>query len=184
MMESSLHPEAREIYPDMSAFIYSSLRLPTCILEVNRIILGQSVDIFKERGIGDITTWQTASSRARRRTTYFDGDETLATFIASRSDIDDLIPMLTAFQIEWNKMHRLMRGEQVRRFLAEREDTDDSVAVLAQGIGVDTEDIDKLRRAWGNEFWHFGKREKVQGPIIVWFAERLSQSHPLLVGKY
>jgi hypothetical protein len=155
MMESSLHPEAREIHPDMSAFIYSSLRLPTCILEVKRIILGQSVDVFKERGIGDIATWQTASSRARRRTTYFDGAETLATFIASRSDIDDLIPMLTAFQIEWNKMHHLMRGKQVRRFLAERTETDESIAILAQGIGLDAQDLNQLRKVWGDEFWNF-----------------------------
>ena len=155
MMESSLHPEARESYPDMSAFIYSSLRLPVCILEVDKIILGQSVGVFKERGIGDITTWEIAGSRARRRTTYYDGQGTLATFIASRSDIDDLIPILTAFQIEWNKMHNLLRGEQVRRFLSEPIETDESVAVLAQGIGVDAQDLEQLRQAWGDDFWNF-----------------------------
>lgn len=169
MMASSLHPNAREIHPDMSAFIYSSLRLPSCILGVEKVILGQSVGVFKERGIGDITTWEKAHSRARRRTTYYDGEGTLATFIASRSDIDDLIPMLTAFQIEWNKMHHLLRGDQVRRFLSEPEGTDESVAVLAQGIGVETQDLEQLRRAWGEEFWHFisaiaagEKRFKVQ----------------------
>jgi hypothetical protein len=169
MMESSLHPEAREIHPDMSAFIYSSLRLPTCILEVEKVILGQSVGVFKERGIGDITNWEKAHSRARRRTTYYDGKGTLATFIASRSDIDDLIPMLTAFQIEWNKLHHLLRGDQVRRFLSKPEETAEGVAVLAQGIGVETQDLEQLRRAWGEEFWHFisaiaggEKRFKVQ----------------------
>lgn len=169
MMESSLHPDARELFPDMSAFIYSSLRLPACILEVERIILGQSVSIFQERGIGDITEWQVASSRARRRTTYYDGEGTLATFIASRSDIDDLIPMLTAFQIEWNKMHKLLRGEQVRKFLADPSGTDDNIAVLAEGIGVDAQDLERLHRVWEDKFWQFisaisakEKRFKVQ----------------------
>lgn len=169
MMGSSLHPDAREVHPDMSAFIYSSLRLPACILEVDRIILGQSVGVFKDRGIGDITTWETAHSTARRRTTYYDGESTLATFIASRSDIDDLIPMLTAFQIEWNKLHHLLRGDQVRKFLFDPLETDESVAVLAQGIGVETQDLNHLRRVWGEEFRHFisaiassEKRFKVQ----------------------
>ena len=36
----------------------------------------------------------------------YDGEETLAAYIASISDIDDIVPMLTAFQIEWNKMHQ------------------------------------------------------------------------------
>lgn len=169
MMESSLHADAREVHPDMSAFIYSSLRLPACILEVDRIILGQSVGVFKDRGIGDITTWETTHSRARRRTTYYDGEGTLATFIASRSDIDDLIPMLTAFQIEWNKLHQLLRGEQVRKFLSDPLETQESVAILAQGIGVDSQDLDQLGRIWGEEFRHYmlaiaasEKRFKVQ----------------------
>lgn len=155
MMESSLHPDAREIHPDMSAFIYCSLRLPTCILDVERVILGQSVGVFKDQGIGDITTWEMADSRARRRTAYYDGAGTLATFIASRSDIDDLIPMLTAFQIEWNKLHHILRGEQVRRFLSDPLETDESVVVLAHGIGVETRDLEKLRRVWGEEFGQF-----------------------------
>ncbi len=155
MMESSLHADASEVHPDMSAFIYSSLRLPACILEVDRIILGQSVGVFKDSGIGDITTWKTAHSRARRRTTYYDGKGTLATFIASRSDIDDLIPMLTAFQIEWNKLHHLLRGEQVRKFLSDPLETQDSVSILAKGIGVESQDLDQLRRIWGEEFRHF-----------------------------
>ena len=37
----------------------------------------------------------------------------MACFIASRSDIDDVIPILTAYQIEWNKIH-----DRIKRFLA------------------------------------------------------------------
>src|SRR4030042_1195358 len=60
-----------------------------------------------------------AGARARRRRCFFNGRETLACFIASRSDIDDVIPMLTAYQIEWNKMHALLR-----RFLASESQFD------------------------------------------------------------
>ena len=45
------------------------------------------------------------TTQARRRQLLFDGKGTLAAFVSSISDIDDLIPSLTAFQIEWNKMH-------------------------------------------------------------------------------
>ncbi|MCK5316707.1 MAG: hypothetical protein KAJ55_02270, partial [Anaerolineales bacterium] len=41
-MGSSLHPDARSEAPDTSALIYSSLRLPPCIVDVERVVLGQS----------------------------------------------------------------------------------------------------------------------------------------------
>ena len=40
----------------------------------------------------------------------YDGQETLAAYIASASDLDDLIPTIVAYQIEWNKFHRLSCG--------------------------------------------------------------------------
>jgi hypothetical protein len=77
--------------------------------------------------------------------------------------------MLTAFQIEWNKLHQLLRGEQVRKFLSDPLETQESVAILAQGIGVDSQDLDQLGRIWGEEFRHYmlaiaasEKRFKVQ----------------------
>ena len=108
-MNSSLHPHAREIQPDMSAFIYSLLRLPACILHVKTIVLGQSANVFSQHGYKNIEKWQQVSASARRRRCYFDGQETLACYIASRSDIDDIIPVLTAYQIEWNKLHLLLQ---------------------------------------------------------------------------
>jgi hypothetical protein len=162
-MNSSLHLNARAIEPDMSAFIYSSLRLPSCILNVERVILGQSEEVFIQRGIGDIRTWQSVSAKARRRRTYYDGDGDMACFIASRSDIDDLIPILTAFQIEWNKLHRLLSGEQMRAFLAQPRGKED-LLVLASGTGIQLEDLENLQRVWDNEFWSFlttiAEREK------------------------
>jgi hypothetical protein len=152
-MGSALHPMAHSPEPDMSAFIYSGLRLPTCIVEVERVILGQSHEVFKNSGFGEVENWQPASAKARRRRSFFDGEATLASYIASRSDIDDLLPMLTAFQIEWNKFHRLLSGEQVRAFLDNPVDDREGLAVLAHGIAVEAEDLEKLRTVWGEAFW-------------------------------
>lgn len=152
-MDSSLHPNVRSPEPDMSALIYSSLRLPPCIAEVERVILGQSSEVFQRRGVGDVTSWQPVSAKARRRRSYFDREATLACYIASRSDIDDILPTLTAFQIEWNKLHRRMQGSQVRDFLRTPVEGAEGLSVLAHGTGIDTADLDRLRLVWGEAFW-------------------------------
>jgi len=153
-IESSLHPDARSSDPDLSAFMYSSLRLPACIKDAESVILGQSEDVFIQKGIGDIRTWQSVAAKARRRRTYFDGTSTIAYFIASGSDIDDLIPVLTAFQIEWNKLHHRLHGEQIRTFLSQPR-TDEDLPVLARGAGIDLEDLEHLQRIWDEDFWSF-----------------------------
>jgi len=109
-MNSSLHPGARNQAPDVSALVYSLLRLPECIVNVKTILLGQSANVFAQRGLLDIETWQEVSAKARRRRCFFDGTDRLACFIASRSDIDDVVPTLTALQIEWNKIHHLLKA--------------------------------------------------------------------------
>jgi hypothetical protein len=152
-MGSSLHPMAHSSLPDISALIYSSLRLPPQLINVQRVVLGQSKAGFARGGFGDIENWEPAPAIARRRRSYFDGKETLACYIASRSDIDDLVPILTAYQIEWNKLHRLLRGEQVREFMKDPPDTEEGLAVLASGIGVDTGALQRLYNAWGDTFW-------------------------------
>jgi len=151
-MESSLHPGARSSDPDMSAFIYSSLRLPACIKDAESVILGQSEDVFIQKKVGDIRTWQSVKAKARRRRTYFDGKSKIAYFIASGSDIDDLIPILTAFQIEWNKLHRRLFGDQIRTFLSQPR-TEQDLPVLAQGAGIPLEDLEHLQRVWDEDFW-------------------------------
>ncbi len=152
-MGSSLHPGARSPEPDLPAFIYSSLRLPACIADVERVVLGQGPEVFQRRGVGEIESWQPAAAPARRRPGYYDGAGTLACFIASRSDIDDIIPMLTAFQIEWNKLHRRLRGAQTQRFLEDPPAGDEAVDILARAIGVDGGDLARLQSAWGLQFW-------------------------------
>ena len=108
-MKSLMHLGARDEMPDMAALIYSLLRLPACMTQVQLVVLGQSGKVFQNGGLENVESWDPVSSIARRRKCYFDGEATLACFIASRSDIDDVVPILTAYQIEWNKLHGLLQ---------------------------------------------------------------------------
>ena len=109
-MNSLLHPRARDRAPDMSAFIYAQLRLPSCIKDVKEIVLGQSGSVFQRAGYQDVWSWEQVSAAARRRRCFYHPEEDqLACLIASRSDIDDVIPLLTAYQMEWNKLHSLLQ---------------------------------------------------------------------------
>jgi hypothetical protein len=80
---SLLHPEAREYRSDMAAFIYSILRLPTCMPDVKLVVLGQSAEIFAGAGLSDITSWKEVFSEARRRRSFFNGQGTLGYFITA-----------------------------------------------------------------------------------------------------
>ena len=112
-MRSLMHVGARDSAPDMSAFIYSLLRLPACIADVEVVILGQSGEVFARGGYPDVFKWQEVTATARRRRCFYNGQDVLACLIASRSDIDDIVPVMTAYQIEWNKLHyRLQRVPQ------------------------------------------------------------------------
>jgi hypothetical protein len=106
---SSLHLGAREVRPDVAAFAYSAARLPDCMPSVRRIVLGQSHESFEAAGL-DVQRWPRVRTRGRRRPLRWDGAGTLAVFITSISDVDDLVPIVTAYQLEWNKMHRLLEG--------------------------------------------------------------------------
>ena len=101
---SSLHAGAQAPEPDAAAFAYSAARLPDCMPEVERLVLGQSLEQFSRAGL-PVATWKTVRTRGRRRPLRYDGNGTLAVFVASASDIDDLVPIVTAYQIEWNKLH-------------------------------------------------------------------------------
>jgi hypothetical protein len=138
--EPALHEGARDRAVDIAALTYSSLRLPACISRVRLLLFGQSHEVFAQHGYGDVERWHPVSAPARRRKMFFDGRETLAVLIASPSDLDDLIPLLLAFQIEWNKMHRM---------LAElpREQADTSQLLGALQLAPD--DQARLRLIWG-----------------------------------
>ena len=53
-MNSLLHPDARSWTPDLSAFIYSSLRLPDCMPQVRSVVLGQSEEVFARFGYAKV----------------------------------------------------------------------------------------------------------------------------------
>jgi hypothetical protein len=118
-MNSSLHIGADDATPDISAFVYSVMRLPRCMPQVRLVLMGQSDEVFDRRGYPEVDKWQPVTAHSRRRKMFFDGNGTLAAMIASVSDIDDLIPMLTAYQIEWNKLHhRLVNAPILQRMEA------------------------------------------------------------------
>jgi hypothetical protein len=157
-MDSSLHIGADDPTPDVSAFVYSVMRLPQCLPQVRLVLMGQSDEVFGRRGYPEVETWQPVTAHSRRRKMFFDGDSTLAAFIASVTDIDDLIPMLTAYQIEWNKLHvRLVNTPTLARIEAhvagQQRLQPEDVGEVADTLDVPADDFVKLQAAWGPALW-------------------------------
>jgi hypothetical protein len=157
-MNSSLHIGADEPTPDISAFVYSVMRLPQCMPQVRLLLMGQSDEVFDRRGYPDVEKWSPVTAHSRRRKMFFDGEGTLAAFIASVSDIDDLIPMLTAYQIEWNKLHaRLVDTLILSRIEAHVSGSQplapDEVGDVAKTLGISADDFVKLEAAWVSRLW-------------------------------
>jgi hypothetical protein len=144
-MGSSLHPLAGSDELDLGAFIYAIRRLPDGIIGAQLVVMGQDVEDLEKNGI-PVEDWVVAEAPARRRRWYDSGSGTLAVLMASASDVDDLVPTLVAFQIEWNKIRVRLRAAGLSR--------DDRVPaeVLSSELGGSTEDWNRLRDAWGEEF--------------------------------
>jgi hypothetical protein len=153
-VRSVLHPKARESAPDMSAFLYCLLRLPQCIHQVQLVVLGQSSKVFSKVGFENVECWSAVNAIARRRRCFFNDVDTLACFIASVSDIDDVIPILTAYQIEWNKIHTLLVRSSIYspadNMTVELQDSDNTK--IANILNIPLEDVERLRVVWGIEF--------------------------------
>ena len=159
-MNSSLHVKARDEALDPAAIIYCSLRLPRSIRRTRLVVMGQSERVFARRGYSKVEQWEPVEAPGRRRRTLFDGHETMAAFIASVSDIDDLIPMLTAFQIEWNKMHRRLHGHSVLERLEAYRDGKASAwdrirEDLLGVLGLSSDDMSRLESVWDDQFADF-----------------------------
>src|SRR6059058_5391610 len=144
-MGSSLHPLAASEELDLGAFLYAVRRLPDGIVGAQLVVMGQDVEAITASGI-PVESWQEAEAPARRRRWYDSGTGTLAVLMASASDVDDLVPTLVAFQIEWNKIRVKLRAAGLSR--------DDRVPaeVLSSDLGGSTADWDRLRDAWGEQF--------------------------------
>jgi len=144
--ESSLHLGARDATPDVAAFAYSAARLPDCMTVVRRIVLGQSHEQFEAAGLA-VQSWRRVRTRGRRRPLRWDGGETLAVFVTSTSDIDDLVPIVTAYQIEWNKLRRAMTESTAGARLLSGEEIE--TAELSRVLGIDAQGMSTLQAALG-----------------------------------
>jgi hypothetical protein len=145
-MGSSLHPLADSDEPDLGAFIYAIRRMPDSVADgVQLVILGQEREVFAKAGIS-IDEWQEVDAPARRRRWFDTGDGTHAVLTASASDVDDLIPTLVAFQIEWNKLRVRQRAA------GWPPDQEPTLEECAEILGGTTEDWARLREAWGERF--------------------------------
>ncbi len=163
--ESSLHSGAREVGPDVAAFAYSAARLPSCMTSIRLVVMGQSHEHFEGAGFG-VRGWSTVRTRGRRRPLRWDGGETLAAFITSTSDIDDLVPILTAYQIEWNKLHLALAPTALGGLLA-KAPSHSPVEVdpeeLQRALGLDGQGLEILRAAFG-ECWDESLRAVASRP--------------------
>src|SRR3954469_15625332 len=140
-MNSSLHSLAYDMeQPDLGAFLYSLRRLPASIWRANVIVMGQESEQFARAGYGRIEDWEAAEAPARRRRWYDSGTGTLAVLLASTSDLDDAIPSLVAYQLEWNKLHALLRAAELP---PEPEPLD-----VSEACGGSEEDWTRVRESW------------------------------------
>ena len=143
-MYASLHQMAEGTEVDLAAFVYTAVRLPECISLIRLVLLAPSAEVFSREGYHSVEQWTISTAAARRRKMFFDGQETLAIFINSVSDIDDLVPMLTTYQIEWNKMH----AQLVNAGFTPHDDH--TLADYQQALDLNNKEFAKLKRAWGD----------------------------------
>lgn len=149
--DSSLHPGARSMEPDVAAFGYSAARLPDCMPLVRLVVMGQSHEHFEAAGY-QVQGWTLIRTRGRRRKLRWDGRENLAVFLTSISDIDDLVPILTCYQIEWNKLHRLLSRSTLGERLRLAQDTDAfelSLGDVESALELSAHDAQNLLAALG-----------------------------------
>jgi len=173
-MKSSLHYRADSPELDVAALVYAAMRLPERMPHVKLMIMGQMEDVFRRRGYENVESWRPVKARARRRKFYFDPERgLLAAFIASVSDIDDLIPALTAYQIEWNKISQRLANSGLGRRL-QYADMDDEytpsrelLEELRAALGLGVEDFDKLAQIWPRGQMMENLRMAADGPLDI-----------------
>jgi len=147
-MRPTIHQNVASPALDCAALTYAALRLPACATKVRQVLLGQSESILEESGV-PMSAWTEVFARARRRRYLHNGGDTLICFIASKSDVDDIIPSLLALQIEWNKANRILAElEPPAPF---PEDAAGRVSALVALLGVSGEDALKLANLFGEE---------------------------------
>jgi hypothetical protein len=123
------------------------------VAQVGRVVLGQLPEQFVRCVDGGVDGWRKVAAPGRRREWRWDGDGSLAVTIASPSDLDDVMPTLVAYQIEWNKLHRAIaeRPDAAARLTAGRGLGADWLMRLGGDLGLGEEDWARLRDIWGAE---------------------------------
>ncbi len=169
-MNSSLHPLAASEELDLGAFLYAVQRLPDGIAGADLVVMGQDVEALTASGI-PVDSWEEAEAPARRRRWYDGGGGTLAVLLASSSDVDDLVPTLVAYQIEWNKIRIRMRAAGWPSV----DSPDVPPEECARELGGSADDWGRLQVAWGEAF---GERMRRVG------ADRLSLRVRMLGGTH
>jgi hypothetical protein len=154
-MGSSLHPLAPSAEVDASAFLYSARRLPDCMAGVERVVMGDGDAALRSSGLIEPSLCQHVRALSRRRLTLFDGRSILAATISSPSDLDDLVPALTCYQIEWNKMHSRLAGSDIGRAISKSPELSSGEEVR-RVLRISREDWDMMTKTWGD-----GWREKL-----------------------
>jgi hypothetical protein len=145
-IESSLHPLADADELDLGAFLYATQRLPARIYQGRVVIMGQEDEQFATAGLA-LSEWPTSEAPARRRQWHEGPDGQWGVLLSSTSDVDDLVPTLVAYQIEWNKLRRKLRAIGWPRPQALP-----GAAECARALGGSVDDWERLQEAWGTAF--------------------------------
>jgi hypothetical protein len=158
-MNSSLHVLAREQQPDAAALTYVGLRLPPCMPDVRLVLLGTSLENMAARGFLNVAEWRPETAAARRRRQWFDGRDQLAVLVSSPSDLDDIIPALVAYELEWNKLHEFFSRDPslarlVDRAVAEGSQSGDEQRI-AEGLHLYPTELERLSIVWRGGTWNF-----------------------------
>jgi hypothetical protein len=158
-MAPSLHTRARDPLPDAAAMTYVGLRLPASMPSVRLVLLGASLESMAARGVADIADWVPQTAAARRRRHFFDGHDRLAVLVSSPSDLDDIIPALVAYELEWNKLYELINRDgalhRLIRQAAEHGAEPGDDARLGTALGLTASEIDRLAIVWQGRTWPF-----------------------------
>ncbi len=154
-INSALHVLADKPQIDVAALLYTSMRLPECIDQTSLVIMGQSERVFSQHGYPEVERWQQVSAPGRRRRSFYNGQDTLAVYIASRSDIDDLIPTLTAYQMERRKLYNRLNKTAVLDALQAWQDAGveepgkNELKWLAKQANLSSKELKQLLQTWG-----------------------------------
>lgn len=175
-IDSSLHRSSRSQGVNLAAFVYSADRLPACLPFVKRVIIAPTEKGFMDCGYGHVLDWVRVDAQRRRRRAHYDGGDTLAIFVTSISDFDDLVPSLCAYQIEWNAMHRRLLASALRYDLIRgRVRVSEAMEEIRRLFDVNARDWEIFLRLWPGE-WDARLKAIADGPKEM-IVERLPLHH-------